>query len=89
MMSERQRERLRAVLAQQVLEEQRLARQKRADRLDAAFRMAIANIPHIIRNTPHSCQTEEHCCALHTAHGEAADKVEQYLRTLLEGCDDD
>ena len=40
------------------------------------------DLPHIIKNTPHSCQTEEHCCALHAAHRSAAEKVVEYLQKL-------
>jgi hypothetical protein len=37
-----------------------------------------------IRNTPHSCQTDEHCCALHAAHGAAAEKVEALVQALID-----
>lgn len=45
------------------------------------------DLPHMIRNTPHSCQTREHCCALHAAHNDAAEKVEEYLDRVLEKID--
>jgi hypothetical protein len=46
------------------------------------------DLPRIIRNTPHSCQTEEHCCALHAAHKAAAQKVEEHLDKVLKQIDD-
>lgn len=42
------------------------------------------SLPHIITNTPHSCQTQEHCCALHAAHRAAANKVEERLQAIAE-----
>ena len=44
-------------------------------------------LPTVIRNTPHSCQTEAHCCALHAAHGAAAEKVEQLLQVEIDRLD--
>lgn len=41
-------------------------------------------LPSAVRNTPHSCETEEHCCALHAAHKAAAEKVEQILQEMIE-----
>jgi hypothetical protein len=41
-------------------------------------------LPSVIRNTPHSCMTEEHCCSLHAAHNEAAEKVEQIIQAEIE-----
>ena len=41
-------------------------------------------LPVTIRNTPHSCQTEEHCCALHSAHRAAADKVEKAIQDEID-----
>lgn len=43
-----------------------------------------ASLPTMIRNTPHSCQTEEHCCALHAAHKAAAEKVEEYIQKMID-----
>ena len=42
------------------------------------------SLPSTIRNTPHSCQTESHCCALHAAHNSAAEKVEKILSNEIE-----
>jgi hypothetical protein len=57
------------------------------DKLKREARIELANelkrdLPHIIKNTPHSCQTEEHCCALHAAHRAAAEKVEERLEAV-------
>jgi len=41
-------------------------------------------LPGIVKNTPHSCQTEEHCCALHAAHRAAAVVVVKYLEDTEE-----
>ena len=59
------------------------------DRLKNEARAELARelkvrLPHVITNTPHSCQTEEHCCALHAAHRSAADKVEELLQGIMD-----
>lgn len=41
-------------------------------------------LDHIIRNTPHSCQTEEHCCALHAAHKAAAEKTAEHVQWMID-----
>lgn len=54
-----------------------------------------ARVQHIIRNVPHSCQTDTHCCALHQAHERAAEGVKQAIEELMtrvgggDGCNSD
>jgi len=57
------------------------------DKLKSEARKELArelsrDLEHIIRNTPHSCQTEEHCCALHAAHRSAAEAVVKRLEAV-------
>jgi len=57
------------------------------DQLKSEARKELAkelsrDLEHIIRNTPHSCQTEEHCCALHAAHKSAAEAVIKRLEEV-------
>lgn len=42
------------------------------------------DLDHIIRNTPHSCQTQEHCCALHAAHKAAAEAAQQHVQSIID-----
>ena len=51
------------------------------ERMD--LRHLRVTLPATIRNTPHSCQTEEHCCALHAAHAAAAEKVIEVLEYTI------
>lgn len=48
------------------------------------LRQLKSQLPSVIRNTPHSCLTDEHCCALHTAHRAAAEKVEQLIQAQID-----
>lgn len=57
---------------------------KRLEKLRLRLKLAVTDIPSIIRNTPHSCQSHEHCCALHAAHRAAAAKAGQYLQDILD-----
>ena len=54
---------------------------KREARAELA-RQLQGSLDSIIRNTPHSCLTEEHCCALHAAHKAAAEKVVEHLKRI-------
>ena len=59
-------------------------RDKKIDKLELNLKRLTVTLPSLIRNTPHSCQTEEHCCALHAAHAAAAEAVEKVIKRVIE-----
>lgn len=46
----------------------------RAERA-AAWKEALKRAASIVENVPHSCVSDEHCCALHEAHKRAAAEI--------------